>query len=173
MHAARGRMLMELDRFDDAEAALEAANRITERLGTRRAYLDVYRGFGHFATGEWDEAVTELEAGIALATETGQGTNSTLGFSILALIALHRGHLRRAGEAVDRNTGGVKASGPRFRKPVGRAGARAPPRRTRRAARGVHHDGRLLGRVPSRRAENRTRAARPRPRPDGASAVAT
>jgi tetratricopeptide (TPR) repeat protein len=38
MHAARGRMLMELDRFDEAEAALEAANRITERLGTRRAY---------------------------------------------------------------------------------------------------------------------------------------
>lgn len=56
MHAARGRMLMELDRFEETEAALEAANRITERLGTRRAYLDVYRGFGHFATGEWDDA---------------------------------------------------------------------------------------------------------------------
>jgi DNA-binding CsgD family transcriptional regulator/tetratricopeptide (TPR) repeat protein len=115
MHAARSRMLMQLDRFDDAEAALEAANRITERLGTRRAYLDIYRGFGHFATGEWDDAVTELEAGIALAAETGQRTNSTLGFSILALIALHRGDLQRAGEAIDQATAEVEACGPRFR----------------------------------------------------------
>jgi DNA-binding CsgD family transcriptional regulator/tetratricopeptide (TPR) repeat protein len=115
MHAARARMLMELDCFDDAEAALEAANRITQRLGTRRAYLDVYRGFGHFATGDWDDAVTELEAGVALAAETGQRTTSTLGFSILALIALHRGDLRRAGEAAGQAIGEVEASGPRFR----------------------------------------------------------
>ena len=124
MHAARCRMLMELDRFDDAEAALEAANRITARLGTRRAYLDVYRGFGHFATGEWDDAVTELEAGVALAVETGQRTNSTLGFSILALIALHRGDLRRAGAAIDQATAEVEACGPRFRSQWG-AWARA------------------------------------------------
>ena len=168
MHAARGRMLMELDRFEDAEAALETANRITSGSAPVRAYLDVYRGFGHFATGEWDDAVTELEAGVALAAETGQRTNSTLGFSILALIALHRGDLRRAGEAVDQAIGEVEASGPRFRSQWARVGARAAPRRARRAAGGVHRDGRLLGRVPACRAGDRASGARPGPRPDGA-----
>ena len=84
----------------------------------------MYRGFGHFATGEWDDAVTELEAGVALAVETGQRTNSTLGFSILALIALHRGDLRRAGAAIDQAIAEVEASGPRFRSQWG-AWARA------------------------------------------------
>jgi len=62
--------------------------------------------------------------GRSRAAETGQRTNSTLGFSILALIALHRGDLRRAGEAADQATGEVEASGPRFRSQWG-AWARA------------------------------------------------
>ncbi|MDN5853651.1 MAG: AAA family ATPase [Actinomycetia bacterium] len=117
VHVTRGHILMELDRFSDARSTLEAGRRISEELGTRWTgpSVEVFLAVERFLVGEWDDAIAGLETGFALAEDTGERYSLVLGRSVRALIALHRGELRQAAEAVDRTRAELAAGGPSFR----------------------------------------------------------
>lgn len=102
LHATRGFLLIETDRFDEARTALNAGRRLCEEIGVRwplptyQAYLGVER----FARGEWDDAVSELETSAGLIEETGVTFAAVLVHTVLALIRMHRGDLTGAARAV-------------------------------------------------------------------------
>ncbi|HMH38355.1 MAG TPA: AAA family ATPase, partial [Streptosporangiaceae bacterium] len=64
VHVARGYVLIELDRLADARATLEAGSRIGEELGLgwHQGSYHVPSIMQYFVAGQWDEAVTEVEA---------------------------------------------------------------------------------------------------------------
>jgi DNA-binding CsgD family transcriptional regulator/tetratricopeptide (TPR) repeat protein len=117
VHVTRGHILMELDRLEDARSTLESGRRISERIGARWALpsFQVFFAVERYLAGEWDDAVVEVDASVEQAEETGERYSLVLGFSVAALIALHRGDLRRAEEEAERGAAEVTASGPRFR----------------------------------------------------------
>lgn len=102
LHATRGFLLIERDRFDEARSALDAGRRRCEEIGVRwplptyQAYLGVER----YARGEWDDAVSELETSAGLIEETGVTFAAVLVHTVLALIRLHRGDLTGAARSV-------------------------------------------------------------------------
>jgi DNA-binding CsgD family transcriptional regulator/tetratricopeptide (TPR) repeat protein len=102
VHAPRGWILMEQDRHAEAVRSLQTGRQICEELGVRwplatyQAYLAVER----FVVGEWDDAVAELEAGIALAEESGVTYAVKPSHSARAMIRLHRNDLSGARQAV-------------------------------------------------------------------------
>lgn len=104
VHATRGWILTELDQGERARRALNTGLRLCEELGvhwpmaTYQAYLAVER----FGAGEWDDAVTEFEAGIGVAEENGVAYALKPSISAQALIRLHRNDLPGARDAVDR-----------------------------------------------------------------------
>jgi len=102
VYATRGWILMEQDQHAPASQALNTGRRICEELGVRwplatyQAYLAVER----FVVGEWDDAVAELEAGIALAEETGVTYAVKPSLSAQAMIRLYRNDLPGARQAI-------------------------------------------------------------------------
>lgn len=99
IRATRGHILIELDRPEEARSALGAGMRISEEIGVRWPLL-LYQGFlalERFITGEWDDAIAELEASFELADEI--QTVVARAHGILSLISLHRNDLSRAEEA--------------------------------------------------------------------------
>lgn len=102
--ADRAWILIELDQLAGAREALVAGRRVCEELGVRwplatyQAYLSVER----FTAGEWNDAETEIEAGIELAEETGVTYALKPSHSAQALIRLHRNDLPGAQCAIDR-----------------------------------------------------------------------
>jgi DNA-binding CsgD family transcriptional regulator/tetratricopeptide (TPR) repeat protein len=102
VNAPRGWLFMEQDRHAEAVQALTTGSRICEEIGVRwplatyQAYLSVER----FVVGEWDDAVAELEAGVALAEETGVTYAVKPSHSARAMIRLHRNDLNGARQAV-------------------------------------------------------------------------
>ena len=102
LHATRGHILLTLDRLEDARLTLRTGRRISDELGARLPLptYEVFLGLGSFFSGDWDDAVAEVESGVELADETGQRYSLPFAHSVLSLIALHRGDLRRAGESI-------------------------------------------------------------------------
>jgi DNA-binding CsgD family transcriptional regulator/tetratricopeptide (TPR) repeat protein len=102
VYATRGWILMEQDQHAPASQALNTGRQICEELGVRwplatyQAYLAVER----FVVGEWDDAVAELEAGIALAEETGVTYAVKPSLSAQAMIRLYRNDLPGARLAI-------------------------------------------------------------------------
>ena len=99
IRATRGHILIELGRPEEARSALGAGMRISEEIGVRWPLL-LYQGFlalERFITGEWDDAIAELEASFELADEI--QTIVARAHGILSLISLHRNDLSRAEEA--------------------------------------------------------------------------
>jgi len=90
--------LRELDRFDEAHAAIQRGRIADEERG-HVTFLPVY-GYelatGHFLSGRWDEAVTEADRALALADEVGLVMLRSWPRSLLALIAVQRGDLEAA-----------------------------------------------------------------------------
>ena len=101
VHISRVYILLESDRLDEARTTIESGMRIGEELGTRWgfAHYQVARAMERFRTGNWDDAVAEIETDTGSAGETGQGQFRILGRSVLALIRLHRNDLPGAREA--------------------------------------------------------------------------
>jgi DNA-binding CsgD family transcriptional regulator/tetratricopeptide (TPR) repeat protein len=103
VYAPRGWFLMERDEHAAAGQALNTGRQICEELGVRwplatyQAYLAVER----FVVGQWDDAVAELEAGIALAEETGVTYAVKPSLSAQAMICLYRNDLPGARRAVE------------------------------------------------------------------------
>ena len=101
IRATRGHILIELGLPEEARSALGAGMRISEEIGVRWPLL-LYQGFlalERFITGEWDDAIAELEASFELADEI--QTVVARAHGILSLISLHRNDLSRAEEAAD------------------------------------------------------------------------
>ena len=99
IRATRGHILIELGRPEEARSALSAGMRISEEIGVRWPLL-LYQGFlalERFITGEWDDAIAELEESFELADEI--QTVVARAHGILSLISLHRNDLSRAEEA--------------------------------------------------------------------------
>ncbi len=99
IRATRGHILIELGRPEEARSAFGAGMRISEEIGVRWPLL-LYQGFlalERFITGEWDDAIAELEASFELADEI--QTVVARAHGILSLISLHRNDLSRAEEA--------------------------------------------------------------------------
>ena len=99
IRATRGHILIELGLPEEARSALGAGMRISEEIGVRWPLL-LYQGFlalERFITGEWDDAIAELEASFELADEI--QTVVARAHGILSLISLHRNDLSRAEEA--------------------------------------------------------------------------
>ena len=104
VYAARGWILMEADQAEPARQAFDIGRRLCDELGVRwplatyQAYLAVER----FIAGAWDDAATELEAGIEFAEETGTTYALKPSHSAQAVIRLHRNDLPGAWQAVDK-----------------------------------------------------------------------
>ena len=116
IRATRGHILIELDRPEEARSALGAGMRISEEIGVRWPLL-LYQGFlalERFITGEWDDAIAELEASFELADEIGT-TRSMFAHGILSLISLHRNDLSRAEEAAAAAARDLARWGPGYR----------------------------------------------------------
>ena len=95
--------LQQLDRFDEAHEALEKGRRADERVGNV-SYLPVYHYESAtllFSAGQWDDAVAQAQAGLALADEVGLGTLLYWGYGLLALVAVYRGDLDTATSSLD------------------------------------------------------------------------
>ena len=101
IRATRGHILIELDRPEEARSALGAGMRISEESGVRwpLSIYQVFLALERFITGEWDDAIAELEASFELADEIGSTYNHVFAHGILSLISLHRNDLSRAEEA--------------------------------------------------------------------------
>jgi len=115
--AARGHILIELDRFVDARQTLEAGRRASEELGIRwhlNEYHDIL-ALGRYLAGEWDDALAELDASAELADQTGEAYTFILGQSVKALIEFHRNDLRGAAETTRAAAGQLASTGPRYR----------------------------------------------------------
>ncbi len=98
----RGRILLELDRSDDARAALETGMRVSEQLGLPwqlSAYQTIL-AVERFVAGAWDDAIDAFEVGQRLAAEHSAAHDTlVLGHSMRCLIALHRNDLSLAEQA--------------------------------------------------------------------------
>ncbi len=117
VHLCRGRILLGLDRLPEARDTLKTGIRINEELGMR-GMLPSYQtslAVERFLTGEWDDAVAEFETGLELADEIGDSYSLIHGLSVMALIALHRGDLRKAETAAEAAADELAATGPRYR----------------------------------------------------------
>jgi DNA-binding CsgD family transcriptional regulator/tetratricopeptide (TPR) repeat protein len=101
VHVPRAYILIALDRLDEASSTIETGMRIGEKLGIPWALgnYQAVRALERFIAGHWDDALAEIEAAAALASETGQSHGLILGRSVLSLIRLHRNDLRGAREA--------------------------------------------------------------------------
>ncbi len=117
VHAARGHLLIELDRPQDARTALETGKRICEELGVRwpLASYQAFLGFERFITGHWDDAVAELEARLDLADDIGESYSRVYAQSVLSLIALHRNDVSGAREAAATAARELASTGPCYR----------------------------------------------------------
>lgn len=95
--------LLDVDRFDDAEQRLLEGQRVAEKFGTAWS-LPVYhtlRAMRRWYQGEWDDAVAEAEAGLALGKEIGSHPVALAAHCVLATIAVHRNDVNAAAKAVE------------------------------------------------------------------------
>jgi DNA-binding CsgD family transcriptional regulator len=98
VHAHRAFILIHLDRLNEARSTLHTGRQTSESLGIgwdQPSYQAV-RAVERFISGEWDDAIAEIQAGAEMAAETGQTQMLTAGLSVLSLISLHRNDLDRA-----------------------------------------------------------------------------
>jgi len=81
------------DRLDDALTAYTTAGDRAERRGELSLLVQTHAASGlvHLLAGRWDDAVTELEAGLAVTQETGNHAHDVGYHAMLAKIALSHG----------------------------------------------------------------------------------
>ncbi len=119
VHAPEASILIELDRLEDARHALDAGTRISEELGLRwhQPSYSMNRAVERFTAGEWDDAISEAEAGVELSLETGESYSLIISHSVLSWIWLHRNDISRAEAAADAAVGLLAETGARYRAP--------------------------------------------------------
>ncbi len=97
-----GMALADCDLVDDAHVAFERAIGECEALGSAWLLPDTLLQAAQlrFATGEWDDAAVELEAGLRLAEDRGQRVLIAQSKACLAIMAAARGNLPAAKSAL-------------------------------------------------------------------------
>ena len=101
-HLWHGTALADADRLEEAEAAFNAGRWRAERSGNR-AGLPLYHwaiAELRLATGRWDDAVAEAQAGLGLIEETANRVGDVFANAICAHVAFHRGEPALAQTAV-------------------------------------------------------------------------
>jgi DNA-binding CsgD family transcriptional regulator len=115
-HLSLGAALIDADRPEEAKAAFRAGQRLGERAGTVWD-LPPYHAFlamAMYQLGEWDDAIAECEAGLAISEETGVGIARAQIFALLAAIALHRGEEVKARSCIASAESVVEQAGPQW-----------------------------------------------------------
>lgn len=97
-----GLVLHDADRLDDLEQSIALGLARCEQQGAvwPRPLYHALAAFGHYRAGALADAETSAEASLVAADESGMMLATLWAHSLLALVALHRGDLDRAGEAV-------------------------------------------------------------------------
>jgi DNA-binding CsgD family transcriptional regulator len=112
-----GMPLLSLDRIDEAEEALSSGLRIAEDLGLAWS-LPLYHAFlgaKGYIIGDWDGAVAECEAALAIADEVGLHVGVMAAASAwLAVIQLRRDDLAAAERTVATAMGLIAVTGPQL-----------------------------------------------------------
>jgi DNA-binding CsgD family transcriptional regulator/tetratricopeptide (TPR) repeat protein len=112
-----GGCLHDTDRLTEGQAALQRGRRISEELGAKRELPLYHWGLaqGCMWLGEWDDALAECQACLELAEEYGMRLHGAVfSHSIHAVIAVHRGELPAAGQAVAAAERELAATGPQL-----------------------------------------------------------
>ncbi|MGH8929591.1 MAG: helix-turn-helix transcriptional regulator [Egibacteraceae bacterium] len=88
-----GNSLARVDRLAEAAEVLHEGWRISRERGStwNLPLLHGAAGIRSFLAGDWDEAVTMTETGLAIAEEVGMPFVAVSAYGLLALIAVHRG----------------------------------------------------------------------------------
>jgi DNA-binding CsgD family transcriptional regulator len=115
-HYFLGTVLTTSDRYEDAAQAFMGGRAAAEATGSATMLTIYHVGIAmlDYATGRWDDAVAELEAGIALGVERGTMLGMTWHWSVWAQIAFHRGERARAMDMLDRAEAEILRVGPQF-----------------------------------------------------------
>ncbi|MGH9268150.1 MAG: hypothetical protein ACRD0D_08225, partial [Acidimicrobiales bacterium] len=94
-HLTLGLVLLDADRFDEAEAALREGRRRAEERGSV-AWLPLYHcvlALRRMLSGAWDDGLAEVGAGMALAEEVGTRLYVPFLHGMSAWVGIHRGEL--------------------------------------------------------------------------------
>lgn len=109
--------LLWTDRLEEAHEALTSGLRVAEGLGLAWS-LPLYHAFlgaEGFISGDWDGAIAECEAALAIADEVGLHVGVIAATSSwLAAIQLHRGDLPAAERTIGTAMGRIAATGPQL-----------------------------------------------------------
>jgi DNA-binding CsgD family transcriptional regulator len=112
-----GGCLLDTDQLAAGQAALQRGRRLSEQLGAKRD-LPFYHwalAAGHLWAGDWDDALAECQACLELAEEYGMRLHGTVfSHTIHAIIAVHRGNLGDAEQAVAAADQELAATGPQL-----------------------------------------------------------
>jgi DNA-binding CsgD family transcriptional regulator len=99
----QGVALLYADRLDESAEALRTGRNIAEEAGAPGDLTlnhNLY-AMNRYLAGEWDDAVAEAEASLALAEETGVRAAIVSALSVIALVGLHRDDLAAAERALE------------------------------------------------------------------------
>lgn len=98
LYLTQGHVLLELGQLEGGRAVLTRGLRLSEQLGMPwpRASYQAYLAVERLTAGEWDDAVTEFEAALVAAAETGESYSLVLTHTGLGLLRLHRNDLTGA-----------------------------------------------------------------------------
>lgn len=102
-HLYLGLILIDADRLADAEAALQEGRRRAEERGSV-VWLPLYHwglALCRVLTGQWDDALAEVEVALAVAEEVGTRLHVPFLHGIAAWVAVQRGDLARAQGSID------------------------------------------------------------------------
>jgi len=97
-------VLVHADRFDEAEASASRGVREHAALGVVRTLplLHAWRALRNYLAGDLESATSEADLSLAYADEVGLRAFALWGHAIAALIAIHRGQLSAAADAIAR-----------------------------------------------------------------------
>jgi DNA-binding CsgD family transcriptional regulator/tetratricopeptide (TPR) repeat protein len=98
-----GTALADADRLGEADVVLQAGRSEAEQTGSL-ARLPLYHwaiADVRLAAGDWDDATTEAQAGLALIEESATEVGDVFADAICAHVAFHRGELAKAQAAVE------------------------------------------------------------------------
>jgi DNA-binding CsgD family transcriptional regulator len=102
------------DRLEDAERVHRAGRAIGERIGSAWDSGWYVAGLAsrRFFAGDWDDAIAEAEAALALAEEIGTDLGRVYVASMLAVMLVHRDEFIPAERAVSAGVAAAQATGP-------------------------------------------------------------
>jgi len=112
----RGIALQSLGDHVDAQRALARGRLLGESLGASWA-LPIYHflaALGHWDRGEWDDLLTEIEAGVTHSEERSFSIGQAWAYGVAGRVHVHRGELDRAVEVLDRGDRLVAERGAQF-----------------------------------------------------------